>query len=428
MATTLDPNNTSASLTLSNGNLTVFSSAPNAWRQSIATSGTSSGKWYWEATVDAIGGSSDSIMIGVVQTYGENSQVGALSTGYGCHSLDGDKWTNGTEGGYGSSYTTNDVIMIALDMDNGKIYWGENGTWYNSGDPANQTNPAFTGLTGVKYPAISCYRSSSQVTFNFGATAFTYTPPSGFSRMDELQGGITPLSSSQLFFDPALGIFRRAGETDTVISKGDHDLGNDQGDIVTITSSGTLLTAAGALTLRDSLVVSGTGNITGNTTIGGVLTAGGAGYAIQFTTTSGIIGVSNDTDLIELDGTIGITINNDLFFGANTISGTGDIYAGNLYGDGSNLTGLGSNRETGNYKAGRTALALNDTSKAVVFGGAYGDTNYTIGICLTNTTDSPPAIYGWVVTAKATTGFTVSFSGPIDSNNYVLEWTAIHDD
>jgi hypothetical protein len=176
-----------------------------------------------------------------------------------------------------------------------------------------------------------------------------------------------------------------------------------------------VLTAAGALILQDSLVVSGTGNITGNTTIGGILTTGGAGYTIQFTTTSGIIGVSNDTDLIQLDGTIGITINNDLFFGANTISGTGDIYAGNL-------------RETGNYKAGRTALALNDTSKAVAFGGAYGDTNYTIGICLTNTTDSPPAIYGWVVTVKATTGFTVSFSGPIDSNNYVLEWTAIHDD
>jgi hypothetical protein len=231
-----------------------------------------------------------------------------------------------------------------------------------------------------------------------------------------------------MIFDSSLGIFRKAGEGDEMLSQGGYLLGNDTSDVVSITSSGTVLTAAGALILQDSLVVSGTGNITGNTTIGGILTTGGTGYTIQFTTTSGIIGVSNDTDLIQLDGTIGITINNDLFFGANTISGTGDIYAGNFYGDGSNLTGLGSNRETGNYKAGRTALALNDTSKAIVFGGAYGDTNYTIGICLTNTTDSPPAIYGWVVTVKATTGFTVSFSGPIDSNNYVLEWTAIHDD
>jgi len=143
-------------------------------------------------------------------------------------------------------------------------------------------------------------------------------------------GGATPLSSAGLVFDPAIGIFRKAGETDTILSKGDTEIGNDQNDQVTITSSGTLLTAAGALTLRDGLVVSGTGNITGNTTIGGNLTTGGTLPRILFDTTSGTIGISGDIDLIQLANQ-SVTVNGSFY--ATSLSGT-------YYGDGSNLIGI----------------------------------------------------------------------------------------
>jgi hypothetical protein len=80
------------------------------------------------------------------------------------------------------------------------------------------------------------------------------------------------------------------------------------------------------------------------------------------------------------------------------------------------------------HETGRTALALNDSSKAVTFATAFPDTNYSVTCVMNNTTDANPSIYPLIVTAKATTGFTALFSGDIDSNNYFLEWTAVADD
>jgi len=78
------------------------------------------------------------------------------------------------------------------------------------------------------------------------------------------------------------------------------------------------------------------------------------------------------------------------------------------------------------FRAGRESLSLDDSSKAVTFGVAFADTNYTISVMLT-TTDAIPSIYSTVVNNKANTGFTVVFSGDIDSANYELEWSAKHD-
>jgi len=79
-------------------------------------------------------------------------------------------------------------------------------------------------------------------------------------------------------------------------------------------------------------------------------------------------------------------------------------------------------------ETGRTALALNDSSKAVAFGTAFGDTSYSISVIMNNTTDANPSIYPMIVSNKTSSGFTVLFSGDIDSNNYFLEWIAVDDD
>ena len=41
--------------------------------------------------------------------------------------------------------------MIALDLDNKKIWFGENGTFFNSGDPAGGSNEAFDITDGDFY-------------------------------------------------------------------------------------------------------------------------------------------------------------------------------------------------------------------------------------------------------------------------------------
>ena len=39
-------------------------------------------------------------------------------------------------GSWGGSIGTNDIVQLAMDLDNGALYLGVNGTWRNSGNPA----------------------------------------------------------------------------------------------------------------------------------------------------------------------------------------------------------------------------------------------------------------------------------------------------
>ena len=74
---------------------------------------------------------------------------------------------------------------------------------------------------------------------------------------------------------------------------------------------------------------------------------------------------------------------------------------------------------------GTTALGLNDTSKSIVFDKAMNDTNYALFVNISNTTDVNPSMYVYTITSKTTTGFSVSFSDPIDSENYKIDWTVV---
>ena len=54
---------------------------------------------------------------------------------------DGKIYTdNDTGSSYGTSYAVGDIIGIALDLDNNKIYFSKNGTFQNSGNPAGNSN------------------------------------------------------------------------------------------------------------------------------------------------------------------------------------------------------------------------------------------------------------------------------------------------
>jgi hypothetical protein len=54
---------------------------------------------------------------------------------------------------YGTQASANDIIMCAFDLDNGKIWFGKNGTWFDApgtsdaGDPANGN---YEGLSFAK--------------------------------------------------------------------------------------------------------------------------------------------------------------------------------------------------------------------------------------------------------------------------------------
>ena len=140
------------------------------------------GKWYWEVTCDDCGAG----FVGVSNYWDSVSNRGGDSND-ACTiaTSDGDKRINGSTSSYGAAVSDGDVMMFALDMDNGKFWAGKSGTWFNSGDPAAGSNAATTSLAGDEItPSVSLY-DNEDYTFNFGANMdFAHTPPTGFKAIN----------------------------------------------------------------------------------------------------------------------------------------------------------------------------------------------------------------------------------------------------
>jgi len=132
-----------------------------------------SGKWYAECTIKVATSGTD--RIGIISasqanfSTNSNPYVGAFSQGY-AYMSDGQKENNATQSSYGATYTTNDIIGIALDMDAGTV------TFYKNGSSQGQ---AYSGLSGAFCFAGSPYNGGTHV-WNFGQRPFVYTAPSGF--------------------------------------------------------------------------------------------------------------------------------------------------------------------------------------------------------------------------------------------------------
>jgi len=169
---------THTGLTLANGNLTIDGNAGTAWRSLMATLGVSSGKWYYEVKVKNL---NDNVRIGLIdvdQMLQGNGYFMIKSRGYS-YNNDGQKSNNDSSASYGNSYTTNDIIGIAMDLDNGKLYFSKNGTYQNSGDPTSGstgTGSAYDISSGYTYaPCIATYTATDKLECNFGNGRFGTT-------------------------------------------------------------------------------------------------------------------------------------------------------------------------------------------------------------------------------------------------------------
>ena len=155
-------------VTLSEGNLQVLMDA-SAQFGGHSTIGVSTGKWYCEikysARTDAdrlmLGISGNPNLLAYASPFGSGAgYVGGAQepTSYGYYSDGGNSFNNDNSSSYGASYTVGDIIGIALDLDNNKLYFSKNGTFQNSGDPTS-------GSTGTG--AISIGAASGTNTGNY---------------------------------------------------------------------------------------------------------------------------------------------------------------------------------------------------------------------------------------------------------------------
>jgi hypothetical protein len=149
--------------TYSDGNLTIATTNTNNLG-GVSTIGVNTGKWYAEFKVIA---NATCAMLGIDSDPSESARLDASGEAYPGKYVTGyGYFFNGTlsnlgglgEISYGDTFTTNDIIGIALDLDNNKLYFSKNGTFQNSGDPTS-------GATGTG--AISITDPSSQPTGNY---------------------------------------------------------------------------------------------------------------------------------------------------------------------------------------------------------------------------------------------------------------------
>ena len=170
--------------TLSEGNLAVANDG-NGWRWRPSTIAPSSGKWY--AEFKPTSSAPIYTYIGVTPQYvwdtidGEGIGVGSgLDRTDGGYSVGYEKsgavYKNAqSQSGSWSSYTTDDIIGVALDLDNHKVYFSKNGTFQNSGDPTSgSTGTGAVSLnTSVGDWSISPSFAGSAVSCNYGSAPYT---------------------------------------------------------------------------------------------------------------------------------------------------------------------------------------------------------------------------------------------------------------
>ena len=204
---------TGSNVTISNGNLTFQNANSGSANDARATFAVSSGKWYWEVEADSLGQSGvGREFIGVVSpewplgTGSAGSNFSQDSTGYAYNTV-GQKINSGSASSYGSSLSAGDIVGVALDLDNGKIWWSVNGTFQASGDPAAGTNEAYSGLSGTFAPAFAVDYgvATSRLIANFGQTGgLTYTPPTGFSQIDSSTLPEPTITDGSAYFQTSL--------------------------------------------------------------------------------------------------------------------------------------------------------------------------------------------------------------------------------
>ena len=162
--------------TLSEGNTQVDhgSTDSGAWSTIIPANG----KWYAEFKITNTSSNTSGISVQNLTDGEANWRADTYQNAKGYQFfMNGNKGNNGTATtSYGSAWSNNDIIGIAMDLDNGKLYFSVNGTYVDSGDPtsgSSGTGAAFSIDAGDLHCIGSGYKHSMQGQWNFGNAPFS---------------------------------------------------------------------------------------------------------------------------------------------------------------------------------------------------------------------------------------------------------------
>ena len=191
--------------TFTNGN-TTWTSSGNETNNfgGSSTLGVTQGKYYIEAkaTLDETYSRNAVGISGEVSTLARNNSTGGSNSTIYYDSDTGNKVVNGSGSAYGNTYTTGDIIGIALDLDNAYVYFSKNGTWQNSGDPTSGS----TGTGGIAVTAVTSSTDGAYFIFQSDTSGVASTPSKFDFNFGNGYFGTTAVSSAQNP-DDGIGIF-----------------------------------------------------------------------------------------------------------------------------------------------------------------------------------------------------------------------------
>ena len=187
--------------------MNTFTDTSGSYQTGFSSQGMLNGQGKYYAEFKVVSGSSlifgiadykDGGIIDRIQQ-GQTRYLGEYSNAYGYQSS-GRFYYNGssTTTDY-TSFTTNDIIGLAVDMDNLKIYWHKNGTYQGAADPASDNGYTIVAPEEAYHMGISSASSVANANFGngiFGTTAissegtnasgegkFEYDVPSGYTAL-----------------------------------------------------------------------------------------------------------------------------------------------------------------------------------------------------------------------------------------------------
>lgn len=189
VGTAFNPSDKSANLSLSNGNLTVTYPSGSGDQGVRSVGSHKSGKYYFEVTAVTNCGTDGGI--GIADSTATLTTIGS-TVGHAAMVFfnTGNIWVNTVSSGLTiGSFAANEVVCVAVDLDNERIWFRKNaGNWNGSAanDPATNTGGRdlsgflTTGVTSVF--AAACSNSTTcNMTVNFGDSGFAQAVPSGFT-------------------------------------------------------------------------------------------------------------------------------------------------------------------------------------------------------------------------------------------------------
>jgi hypothetical protein len=174
---------TAGTSVFSEGNLKLVASGSAG--SGLSSFGVSKGKWYMEVKQTAVNeplGNGESGICVVGDPTGNLGNVQGTAFAYGIRNNTGTKFENtSSTSTWHGNWTAGDIISIALDMDNNRVYFAKNGQYADGSGNWNQSfigSPAYLSLSTAKtdyFLAMSQLHATATETYesNFGSPSFS---------------------------------------------------------------------------------------------------------------------------------------------------------------------------------------------------------------------------------------------------------------